>query len=213
MGDYSSDDDEPSKFSTGGVPSDSQFCPDLVVPQHCECILILPLDISQAVSAFEVTDVNGSSVLRVVPQPPTAGRLWRATITSASGELLAQCCEARHQANSTAASEYHLMRAGGQYFAKLMHSPVQDRYLLTLLSGGVLHFWGNFENRVVNITDDANRLFATTEIGSADYDPQGKYCRLRVAPLADVGLALCGLLCVGQHTLSQRNQGGYAASV
>jgi len=197
--------DDPSKLPAG-VPSDTQFCPDLVVPQHCECILVLPLNMSQAKSKFEVTDVNGGPILCVVPEPQENGRLWRASITASSGEMLAQCCEVRHQPTGVSTGEFHLLRAGGQYFAKLVHSPLQDSYLLTLLNGGVLRFWGNFEKYTVNITDEANRLFATTEIGPSDFNPHGKYCRLRVDALGDVGLALCGLLCVGQHEMSQRGQ-------
>mmetsp|Transcript_35652 Transcript_35652/g.56822 ORF Transcript_35652/g.56822 Transcript_35652/m.56822 type:complete len:455 (+) Transcript_35652:63-1427(+) len=180
-----------------------QFCPELIVPQHCECILVVPLDRDQH-SSFQVTDCNGSCVLRVVPQAPTAGRLWRATITSSTGELLAQCCEASYQASNRYAPEFHLLQAGGQLWAKLLHSPNQERYVLNFVNGGVLHFWGNFEERVVNITNETNQLLATTEIGAADFDPNGRYYRLRVAPTADVGLAVCGLLCIGQHMANQQ---------
>jgi hypothetical protein len=193
----SSEDDEPSRFG-GGIPSEAQFCPDLVVPQQCECILVLPLDHAQLSMTFEVSDTNGTPVLRVVPQQPTAGRLWRATLTSTTGDLLAQCCEASSLRSNTSEIEYQLMRTGGQLWAKLVYDPARDRYALNPLSGGVLHLWGTFPAQV-HITDDSNRLFATTEIGSSDFDPQGKYCKLRVAPLADVGLALCGLLCIGHH--------------
>lgn len=204
---------QPSR--TSSVPSNSgdinprasavgfQFCPELIVPQHCECILVVPLDRDQH-SSFEVTDCNGSCVLRVVPQAPTAGRLWRATITSGTGELLVQCCEASYQASSRYAPEFHLLQAGGQLWAKLLHSPNQERYVLNFVNGGVLHFWGNFEEHAVNITNETNQLLATTEVGAADFDPKGRYYRLRVAPTADVGLAVCGLLCIRQHMASQR---------
>jgi len=199
------DDDEGApKSMKSGTSAEARFCPDLVVPQHCECILVLPLDLGSSRSIFPVTDVNGSLVLRAVPQHSTGGP-WRATITTSTGETLVQCCEARQQGAWNEA-EFHLLRGGGQFFAKLVYSVQQDRYLLTLQNGSILHFWGNFDNKAVNITDDENRLLGTTEVGSTDFDPEGTYCRLRVAPLADVGLALCGLLCIGQHMANQRNR-------
>jgi hypothetical protein len=187
---------------------DGSFCPELIVPQQSECILLMPIDSARRSSSFEVTDVNGNIVLRVVPEQPRFGNLWRASIQTANGELLAQCCEARYQPSSGAAREFLLLRAGGDTYGKLRHSPAQDRYLLTLVNGTSLHFWGNFENQSVNFTDDKDRLFATTETGvSADFDPRGQYCRLRIAPLVDVGLTLCGLLCIGQHMTDQKTMG------
>jgi len=204
MDGMSSSDDERQMTKRIATPSEMQCCPDLVVPQHCECILLLPLDLGKTHSSFAITDVNGSPVLNASPQAASMMNPWRATVTTATGEHLVQCCEARQGPEA----EFHILRAGGQLFAKLTYSPspdgVGDRYLLTLRSGAVLHFWGNFDNCAVNITDDGNRLLSTTEIGPANFDPEGKYCRLRVAPLADVGLALCGLLCIGQHMTSQR---------
>jgi hypothetical protein len=164
----------------------------------------MPIDAQRRRTSFAVTDVNGNLVLRVVPEPPSASRLWRATIQTSSGELLAQCCEARFSSSGGSAREFQLLRAGGDIFGKLRHSQPQDRYLLTLVSGIVLHFWGNFDTHSVNFTDDKDRLFATTEAGaSAIFDPNGKYARLRVAPLVDVGLAICGLLCIGQNMLEK----------
>lgn len=186
---------------------DAPFCAELIVPQQSECILLMPVDAERRSSSFNVTDVNGNIVLRVVPEPPTFGRLWRATIQTANGERLGECCEANHQASSGAAREFQLLRAGGDTYAKMRHSPAQDRFLLTLVNGTALHFWGNFETHSVNFTDEKDRLFATTETGvSAEFDPRGNYCRLRVAPLVDVGLTLCGLLCIGQHVADQKRK-------
>lgn len=201
----SSEEEERPRTSGGISIQGPQFCPDLIVPQHCECILVLPLDLGRARTSFAITDVNGSPVLRAVPQQQSMGRSWRATITTATGETLVHCCERRSKTANEGWGEYELFRSGGELFAKMTHSPSQDRYLLTMQTGTVLHFWGNFENSAVNITDDDNRLLATTEIGSADYEPNGTFCRLRVAPLADVGLALCGLMCIGQHMVNSQH--------
>jgi hypothetical protein len=198
--------DNPSKRKPINRSEDENFCPDLVVPPNCECILILPLDGLQRMSTFEITDINGIAVLRVTPQPAMQGRsFWQATVNSAVGELLAQCCEAVPGAASMPGGEFYLSRSGGQLFAKLNHIQAQDRYLLTYVnSSAILHFWGDFDGGVVNVTDTSDLLFATTETGSADFNQSGSFCKLRVAPGADVGLALCGLLCVGQHKRNQR---------
>jgi hypothetical protein len=203
---------EPPKL-IAGTPPESQFCPELVVPGHCECSLLLPLNMPKVVSPFEVTDLTGGPILRVVPQPPAHGRLWGANITSATGELLAQCCDARHHASSIATGDFYIKRANGQYYAKVMQSTSPDRYMINLMNGVTLHVRGNFDNQAMDITDDSDRMYATTEIGPSDFDPQGRYLHLRVAPLADVGLAICGLLCVGQHAQSQKNQEGVLTTV
>jgi len=188
----SSDEEKPPRRTSA---SELHFCPDLVVPQHCECILVLPVDVGTTRTAFTIMDVHGSPVLKAVPGSQPDGT-WLATVTTSAGEKLVTCFDARPSSREV---EYHLNRASGQSFAKLTYNQAQDKYLMTLQSGTTLSIWGNFANSAVNITDAGNRLLATTEIGSADFDPDGTYCRLRVAPLADVGLALCGLLCIGQH--------------
>ena len=60
--------------------------------------------------------------------------------------------------------EFQLFRSGGDYFATLRKETQADRYLLTTSTGMMLHFWGTFEHFAVNITDDAAKLVATTEM-------------------------------------------------
>jgi len=193
--DASSEEERPPRRTSA---SELHFCPDLVVPQHCECILVLPIDVDTTRTSFTIMDVHGSPVLKAVPGVKPDGT-WQATVTTSAGEKLVTCFDARPSSREARLDEYHLNRASGQSFAKLTYREREDKYLLTLQSGTTLSIWGNFANSAVNITDDGNRLLATTEIGSADFDPDGTYLRLRVAPLADVGLALCGLLCIGHH--------------
>lgn len=66
-------------------------------------------------------------------------------------------------------------------------------YVLSAASGR-LHFWGALEDFALNVTDDRGVLLATTERCSVDFETNNEFFRLRVAPLADVGLILCGLL-------------------
>lgn len=185
---------------------EAQFCPDLVVPQHCECILLVPFNTSGAgAMSFDISDMNGSTVLRATTHNPGGSEhslgagLWRVFLTSAAGDALAQCREVRPSTSSagpSGATEFHFLRNGGHYFAKLM-ARGQDRYELHTLAGKRLHFWGNFQARAVNVTDDSGRLLATTELHTESFEDAQRF-RLRVAPLTDVGLALCGLLCINK---------------
>lgn len=175
------------------------FCPDLVVPQHCECILLVPFEItaSERERSLDISDMNGSIVLCAITQSP--GGVWRLFLESAAGDALAQCREVRPSISAARVGnnvEFHFLRNGGHYFGKLTPR-TQDRYELHTLEDKSLHFWGNFQARAVNVTDDTGRLLATTELHNANTDGARRF-RLRVAPLADVGLALCGILCINR---------------
>jgi hypothetical protein len=148
---------------------------------------------------FSVSDIRGNSVLIV--KPSIISNLWTSTIATANGDVLAACCETILPGASTI---FELKRAGKQSWARLTYRLEDDRYLLTPSHGVVWHFWGNFDNYMINITDETNRLFATTELGPVEYDDSKHYCRLRVAPETDVGLALCGILCIGHHLSKQQ---------
>lgn len=192
--------------------TEAHFCPDLVVPQHCECILLVPAHTNGRAHSFDISDMNGSIVLRCATQIPGgygsehslgAGH-WRLFLMSPTGENLAQCREVRpttSAAGPSGATEFHFLRNGGHYFAKLMYRG-QDRFELHSLAGKRLHFWGNFRARAVNVTDDSGRLLATTELHTDSPYDDGSRFRLRVAPLTDVGLALCGLLCMRRQSWS-----------
>merc|ERR1712190_441036 len=110
--------------------------------------------------------------------------------------MLAQCCVARSGSSADpGATEFHLLRAAGDYFAMLSQEDGRDRYVLRTLANARLHLWGSFDHHAVNITDDSQDLVATTEACSVVSDPTGQYYRIRAGPLVDVGLVLCSLLC------------------
>jgi hypothetical protein len=179
---------------------DLAFCPDLIVPKHSECVLAMPLDMPWSRSSFPVSDVRGKTVLIV--QPSFVGNLWTSTVATENRVVLAKCHETRSQDDATV---FEFMRQGKKCWGKMVYE--EDRYLLTPSHGGVVwHFWGNFDSYAINITDETNRLFATTELGPVEFE-SGNYFRLRVAPETDVGLALCGILCIRQHMENQKKQG------
>ena len=90
----------------------------------------------------------------------------------------------------------------------------QGAFVMSTLSGFRLVFCGSFnsEDKVISVVDGSGRLVAKTgsvsslfasenATGNNDVEPPPQHIyRLWVAPLADVGLVLCGLLCI-QHFL------------
>lgn len=176
------------------------FCPDLVVPQQCECILVVP--VYAPVGSFSISDMNGRPVLQANTQMQGQGLLWQLHLQTATGESLARCIEVRPNGPGSSMSlgnvEFHISDAKGNHFATLMQVQGQQRFELTTQNGFKLHFYGNFQTQAVNITDKEDSLLATTEPCGEDFDQTGIYYRLRVAPLANVGHSLCALLCIGQ---------------
>lgn len=170
------------------VRGSEDFCPDLVVPQGCECVLLVPSPPPSGGSS-NVCDVNGHVVLNIIHENLIEAD-WQITLAAGSGQPLAKCRLRREPDRS----DFDLFRASGDCFATLI-SDGHDRYALSG-RGRRLHFWGSFSHHAVNVTDDSGVLLATTELCSATFDRSRSYYRLRVAPLADVGLVLCSLLCI-----------------
>eukprot|EP00930_Biecheleria_cincta_P057484 TRINITY_DN43415_c0_g1_i1.p1 TRINITY_DN43415_c0_g1~~TRINITY_DN43415_c0_g1_i1.p1 ORF type:complete len:488 (-),score=54.95 TRINITY_DN43415_c0_g1_i1:209-1672(-) len=222
----------PSRSPHAAVEAD--FCPELVVPKECECILLVPL-VPLSQGRFSVFDPNGQVVLQVLPKsmglrPTTSpspgpgqaiksilrsrgeqsrlastestavGASWHLELTTGDGALLAQsACQCSTPGKSPECSSqpcFQIMRADGDHYATLRRNQ-QDGYEL-VTPAQTIHFWGSFDHYAVNITDDAGKLLATTELMAAEFDLAGEYYQLRVAPLVDVGLLVCSLICIGQ---------------
>lgn len=226
------------------LADEAEFCPDLVVPKNCECVLLVPI---RPVSSgpYDVCDPNGQVVLRVVPKSNTMhatsswasfapvarnaggllktfssaslrasaaqwqsgsmGSSWHLQLITGNGDLLGQSCicpSRTSDANAGSQVEFKMLRADGTAYATLQRS-AQDNFQL-VTSSKKIHFWGSFDHHAVNITDDVGKLLATTELCAAAFDPSGEYFRLRAAPLVDVGLLLCSLICIDHMSLSRR---------
>lgn len=169
------------------------FCPDLVVPQQCECILVVPVYAPEG--KFNICDMNGRDVLKAYTQKQGQGLLWQLHLQTAAGESLARCIEVR---SNTGTHEFHILDGKGKHFATLTQKQVQNTlsFELTTQNGFKLHFYGNFQTQAVNVTDEDESLLATTAPCTVGNDD--KYYTLRVAPLANVGHSLCALLCIGE---------------
>jgi len=164
------------------------LCPDFVVPASCECNLRVPAKAVKG-SSFDVTELDGQKVMQINFQKQGGQQLI--VLTSKSGDVLAQCGPA-----PDTPGEFHLLRAHGEYFGKLVQGNSRDEYSVRTPSGAELTFRGAAFN--VDIVDTWGRLLATTEpeIGSGTSSPGNEACVLRVAPLTDVSLVICGLLIV-----------------
>lgn len=158
------------------------LCPDLIVPHKCECVLVAPLRPQS--SSFEVTDMAGNVVLHVARVESGCLKLM-----AGYGEVLAQC------AMRPASQDFQLLRSEGELFASLVQTQAADSYLLTTVAGSKLHIHGSLTQQDMQFTDDSGKLLAKGDLCNVDF-ATGGYYRLRVAPLFDVSLALCSLLCI-----------------
>jgi len=193
---------------------DSYFCADLVVPAGCECILKVPTA-SLSQGPFHVTDVHDNAVLHIEPSALNVGH-WtdaeqrgqhRLVLTTEFGTIMAQCGPSLTQAR-----ECDLLRAEGDHFAKITCAE-EKAYTLTARTGLKLFFWGSIESYTMNVIDRSGRIVAktgniseipasgeTNSVATSQSLVEAPIYRVRVAPLMDVGLVLCGLLCI-QHIM------------
>jgi len=198
-----------------------QFCPELVVPSGRECVLLVPMVSNLPLDEEkEVADLRGNPVLRI---GISSGRSTGQSISSlsrysvpgdarkisllaaGSGEELAYCIarDGIDGQGKKSSGEFAIYHASGELFGNVQGVRLPDweapeeRYVLSAPSGR-LHFWGALEDFALNVTDDRGVLLATTERCSVDFESKNEFFRLRVAPLADVGLVLCGLLSLGK---------------
>jgi len=200
--------------SPGGSSSDA-FCPDLVVPSGCECVLVVPLRRATDRS-LDLTDMNGNVVLKaLLSTEPADARgyhsemvpeaIQQLVLTSNQGVVLAQCHLTHPNPTSmrslplrpdSLAPEFHLFRARGDYFGKVARGVENSKFCLVTVSGTPLYFRGSQEHKAWSITDGAGKLVAATELCLVDFDFSRQYFRMRVAPLMDMGLVLCSVLCI-----------------
>lgn len=206
------------------VPDDSPglnpyFCQDLVVPPACECILKVPLRCLSK-GPFVASDPNGTAVLRIEPRAlhqahGGAQGLQQLVLTTEFGVTVAQCMPSpariAGQSPEREQRECVLIRASGDTFAVVkMEEGEDERYTLITKLGGRLHVWGSKRERALNVVDTTGKLVARTcsmtdqqldfnssgAMAGQQHDPDKVYFKVRVAPLMDVGLTLCMLLCI-----------------
>eukprot|EP00746_Dinoflagellata_sp_MGD_P167828 gnl/MRDRNA2_/MRDRNA2_98759_c0_seq1.p1 gnl/MRDRNA2_/MRDRNA2_98759_c0~~gnl/MRDRNA2_/MRDRNA2_98759_c0_seq1.p1 ORF type:complete len:599 (-),score=120.45 gnl/MRDRNA2_/MRDRNA2_98759_c0_seq1:141-1937(-) len=195
------------------------LCPELIVPRGSECILVvhyLPPGQKDQVE-FDILDINGEPVLKVEVAPPSSSsrqnpkmgsqRSRNPTVILKSlqprettgGFVFAYCrITTKDDDAGSRQQNVYIYKEDDELYAHLMKDDSRKRYVLTSGHHGLqLLFEGNFEEHVVNVTNEAGERVAATEPRVMHFDPT-KYYKLRVAANADVGLVLCGLLMINQ---------------
>jgi len=184
------------------------FYSDLVVPPGCECTLQVPLT-GLSKGLFEACDPNGNAVLKVEVRALHQGKsrakgLLKLVLTTFDGQPFGQCMPspARIAGKSPEREQREcvLIRASGDPFALVkLDEGQREHYTLTMLLGGQLQIWGSKRDQALNVVDSEGKLVAMTcsmsELGFC-LDPENASFNLRVAPLMDVGLIFCGLMCI-----------------
>lgn len=186
-----------------GADSEPHFCPEPIVPGTCECILVVPLGpLHPDRGAMNATDANGDVVLRLMAQDTgqaasgdaaslldPAPAFTRFVLQTAHGDHLADC-------RMVSRREFAFHRNTGAYYGMLAPGASRHQYVLVTRGGSELNFWGSADKQSMRVTDASGKLLAMTQRLDLDFETEGSYCRARLAPLVDVGLMVCGFLCV-----------------
>lgn len=186
---------------------DSSFCQELLVPAGCECILLVPTRPKRD-QPYDITDTQGSNVLSVVGDEShgkgSAG-VQRRMLVAGGDMVLAQCGRARSSlpASMLTSIDFELLSSAGEVWAKLTYEPregAEDRCTIKTKNGKYF-LQGSVRHNAMNMSDANGILIATTEPTTEPGplgQPAGSFFKLRAAPLSDVGLILCSLICL-QH--------------
>lgn len=179
------------RFDEGGSGTVTQevisFCPELVVPSECDFEVVLT-NAAVVDGICDVLDPNGDVLLQAVPRHLEP---WHVELRTVQGDLLAEC---RAVGQSKGTCEYHLHRADGEYFGKLVYEEALGNYSISLQNDSRFCF-SCLPEQLIELSDASGQLLAYADAMSGT-DKQTRM-RLRVAPLADAGLALCGVFCIG----------------
>mmetsp|Transcript_55244 Transcript_55244/g.87734 ORF Transcript_55244/g.87734 Transcript_55244/m.87734 type:complete len:293 (+) Transcript_55244:126-1004(+) len=190
----------PSQSMLKGI-DEMHFTPDLVVPEGCECVLLVCSKPKRGMT-YDVIDSGGGVVLGM-EDSLEATPVPRRKLLTPNKVLLGQCVRTQRSFPSQTSTEitFEIFNANHAVFAKLTYEPRQgrdDKVFIETTSQKFL-FFGSIHHQTLNLTDFCGRLLATTEPVTQQGprgEPPGSLLRLRVAPLADVGLVLCSLMCI-----------------
>eukprot|EP00913_Durusdinium_trenchii_P034697 g32459.t1 len=143
------------------------FTPDLVVPDGCECILLVPSKPKRGMT-FDVIDCAGAVVLRMEDmQHASSSPLPRRRLLTPNKVVLGQCTRTQQSfpSQTSTAITFEISNATHGVFAKLTYEPRQgrdDKVFLETKHEKLL-FFGSIEHQTLNLTDFCGRLLATTE--------------------------------------------------
>ncbi|CAE7544471.1 unnamed protein product [Symbiodinium natans] len=142
---------------------DAYFTPDLVVPDGCECILLIRSKPQQG-QISDVIDSAGGVVLRIADTDMVS--MGRRKLLSPQGALLGQCGRARSSLPHSATTTFEIQNSHLQVFARLTHEPrqgVHDKCIIETKLDQKLLLFGSIQHQTLNLADLDGRLLATTE--------------------------------------------------
>lgn len=182
------------------------FCPELIVPDGSECVLMVPTlpptapdDHDPGDPIFHIVDQEGSTCLCIrlqscaVPgeglRRATSGLRERIVLMSATRLRVLAYCE-RHGLS------FHVHCHDDELFARLSRDET-GAYAMVGRSGPLLMYNGQMTDCSVRVTNVEGQLLAYCEKGNASH------ITLRVGPLVDVGLIVCGLLALDRMEMER----------
>lgn len=192
----------PPPTVTAGDVKLKALSPQLVVPEDCECALVLKQPTSGWRGKFAVCDTRGSPVLQVMIEDTIAAAQQALEIQLSSSavpnSMVARCRILQSGKNPTFCV---YQKEGLEVFATVTYEAV-DKARLVLAAGGYFDFMREDPDNV-RVVDEHGQLHGTSESYSPSIDSgaasQGvverDLCLVRVGPLSDAGLVLCGLMC------------------
>jgi len=193
--------------TTGDIKK-KPLSPQLVVPDDCECALVLQMPSSGWRGSFSVCDCRGSAVLQVLIEEVNTQGEKGVEIQLCSSSVPTSTVARCRLLNAGNKKFYVYQKDSSELFATVTSEGVGKARLL-LAAGGHFDFIREDQENV-RVLDEHDQLHGTSEsykppagsavtgIGADD----GNLCLVRVGPLSDAGLVLCGLMCVHQLNLA-----------
>jgi hypothetical protein len=190
------------------------LCAGLVVPHGSECVLALPLLESLGIppdnhAVIDVKDLEGKTVVTCEVWMPDWSRPGRQTAfemrtpnqesIGIQGHLIGRCLA---EGTPDGRRQTLIFDENGELFAHVLPDPYRPCFVLSGASCPAKIFRGNFDEHVVNVTNDADEPLADTEPCQVKFDPHKPHLKVRVLSGVDVGLVLTGLFAIislGKH--------------
>lgn len=198
-------------MGTAGDVKPKALSPQLVVPDDCECALVLKSPSSGWRGGFDVCDTRGSPVLQVLIEDTTVTAQQALEIrlcsSAAPGTLVARCRMLKTGKNPTFCV---YQKESSEVFATVT-SENTGRARLVLAAGGYFDFLSDDPNNV-RAVDEHGQLHGTSESYSPSRESGAvpsmitddrNLSLVRVGPLSDAGLVLCGLMCLHQLNVAK----------
>lgn len=174
------------------------LCPCLIVPDGMEFVFAVPeaLTAGRQQTTFSIVDLTGQPLSFVAVSESAGGwpssgiylqMLDKTLLAWVSTKLL-------HDVGSLP----YISRANGEAYASFFAEEGQRgrSYILKDGSGNLLYnFLGDFREKSIKVVDRSGQLVCTSERSLFHFDMAPHY-QVRVGPLTDAGLILCGLLAI-----------------